>query len=255
METGFLGIPDVDGLIFIGLSVASLFTSFIVSVTGAAGGLLMLGILALVFPPAIMIPIHTVVLLGDNITRVALMWRHVLRAALLPFFLGAALGAALGGQIFVALPTATLQLILGVFIIIFTWMPKIANTGSLKGRFGLVGFVATFIGIFVSAVGALVTPFVAAACPDRRELVATFSAVLGMVHLCKLVAFGLLGMTLAPYLPLMGAMVATAAIGNLLGRRALNSIPEDSFRLVFKVILTAMALRILWLAAGNAGYV
>lgn len=255
MEAGFLGVPDVDSLIFCGLALISLCAAIITAVTGAAGGLLLLGTLALVFPPAVLIPIHTVVMLGDNISRVAILWRHILRAALLPFFIGAALGALVGGQIFVALPTATLQLILGTFIIVFTWMPKIASTGSLRGRFSLVGFIATFAGIFVSATGTLVGPFVAAACPDRRQLISTFSAVMGLVHLCKLVAFGLLGVTLAPYLPLMAAMVATAAIGNLLGSRVLNRIPENAFRWIFRVVITALALRILWLAARNAGFV
>ena len=255
METGFLGVPDLDGLIFIGLALTSFCAAFITAVTGSAGGLLLLGILALVFPPSVLIPLHTVVMLGDNVSRVAILRRHVLKAALLPFFIGAALGAIAGGQIFVTLPTATLQFILGVFIIVFTWMPKIASTGSLRGRFGLIGFTATFVGIFVSAVGALVGPFVAAACTDRREVMGTFSAVMGLVHLCKMVAFGLLGVTLAPYLPLMVAMVATAAIGNLVGSRVLNHMPEHAFRQVFRVVLTGLALRILWLAAGNAGLI
>jgi uncharacterized membrane protein YfcA len=255
METGFLGVPGVDGPVFLALALTSLCTAFIAAVTGTAGGLLMLGILALVFPPSVLIPVHTVVMLGDNISRVVILWRHILRAVLLPFFIGAALGAAVGGRIFVALPTATLQVILGVFIIAFTWMPKIAGTGSLRGRFGLAGFAATFVGIFVSATGALVAPFVAAACSDRRGLVGTFSAAMGLVHLCKLAAFGLLGATLVPYLPLMAVMVATAAIGNLAGSRVLGRMPEHGFRLVFRVVLTALALRILWLAAGNAGLV
>lgn len=255
METAFLGVPGVDGLIFAGLALASLATAFIASTTGSAGGLLLLGLLALVFPPVVLIPLHTTVMLGDNISRVVILRRHILRAALLPFFIGAALGAAAGGRIFVALPTATLQFILGVLIIVFTWMPKIAGAGSLRGRFGLAGFAATFVGIFVSATGALVAPFVAAACADRRALVGTFSAVMGLVHLCKLVAFGLLGAALASYLPLMAAMVATAALGNLAGSRVLGRMPEHGFRLVFRVVLTALALRILWLAAGNAGLV
>jgi len=255
MATGFLGVPDVDGLIFIGLSLTSLCTSFIAGATGTAGGLLLLGILALVFPPAVLIPLHTVVMLGDNVSRLAFLWRHILRAALLPFFVGAALGAIAGGRIFVSLPTATLQLILGLLIIVFTWLPKIASTGSFRGRFGLIGFAATFVGVFVSATGALVAPFVAAATADRRDLIATFSAVMGLVHLCKLVAFGLLGATMAPYLPLMAAMVATGALGNLVGSRVLNRLPENAFRLVFRVLLTGLALRILWLAARNAGLV
>ncbi|MBT5456460.1 MAG: sulfite exporter TauE/SafE family protein, partial [Rhodospirillaceae bacterium] len=227
--------------------------AFVTAVSGSAGGLLLLGTLALVFPPTVLIPVHTVVMLGDSVSRAAILWRHVLWAAQLPFFIGAALGALVGGQIFVTLPTATLQVILGIFIIVFTWMPKIASTGSLRGRFSLIGFTATFVGMFVSAVGALVGPFVGAACPDRRQLISTFSALMGLVHLCKLVAFGLLGVTLAPYLPLMAAMVATAVIGNLIGSRVLNRIPENAFRLIFRLVLTALALRILWLAARNAG--
>jgi uncharacterized membrane protein YfcA len=255
METGFLGVPEVSGLIFLGLALTSFCTAFIAGVTGTAGGLLMLGILALVFPPAVLIPLHTVVMLGDNVSRIAILWRHVLRAALLPFFIGAALGALAGGQIFVTLPTLTLQIILGLSIILFTWMPKIASIGSLRGRFGLIGFTATFVGIFVSATGALVAPFVSAACTDRRNLVGTFSAVMALVHLCKLVAFGLLGVTLVPYLPLMAGMLVTATLGNLVGSRVLNRIPEHAFRLVFRVVLTALALRLLWQAAGNAGLV
>jgi uncharacterized membrane protein YfcA len=252
MEAGFLGVPGVDALVFAGLSLTSLCTAFIAGVTGAAGGLLLLGILALVFPPAILIPVHTVVLIGDNISRVAILWRHVARGALPPFFVGAALGAAAGGRIFVALPTAMLQLILGVAIIVFTWMPKIATSGSQGARFGAVGFIATFIGVFVSATGALVGPFMAAAYGDRRQLVATFSAAMGLVHICKLAAFGLLGVTLAPYLPLMAAMVGTAAIGNLIGSRVLARVPEHGFRVVFRLILTGLALRILWMAAQGA---
>jgi len=69
------------------------------------------------------------------------------------------------------------------------------------------------------------------------------------------VAFGLLGVTLAPYLPLMVAMVATAALGNLAGSRVLRRVPEQAFRLLFRVLITALALRVLWLAARNAGLV
>ena len=59
-------------------------------------------------------------------------------------------------------------------------------------------------------------------------------------------------MALAPYLPLMAAMVATATLGNLIGSRVLNRIPEHAFRLTFRVVMTGLALRLLWLAAANA---
>ena len=127
METGFWGVPDVNGLIFVGLALTSLCAAFITGSAGAAGGLLVRGTLALVFPPAVLLPVHTFVMLGDNLGRVVILWRYLMWRVMLPVFIGAAIGAAAGGQIFVALPTATLQCILGIFIIIFTWMPKIAN--------------------------------------------------------------------------------------------------------------------------------
>lgn len=252
METGFLGIPDVDQLIFAGLVLTALISAFVTGVAGAAGGLLLLGVLAAVFPPAILIPVHTVVMLGDNCGRIAILWRHIMWRALAPFFIGAAIGAAAGGQIFVSLPTEILQISLGVLIIVFTWMPKIASVGSLGGRFGLVGFAATFVGMFVSATGVLVGPFVAAACKDRRDVIGTFSATMALVHLCKLVAFGFLGVSLAPYFPLIAAMLAATVIGNLLASRILNRIPERAFRLVFRILLTALAIRILWVAFSGA---
>lgn len=61
-------------------------------------------------------------------------------------------------------------------------------------------------------------------------------------------------MTLAAYLPLIAAMFATTIIGNLAASRVLNRIPEQGFGLVFRILLTALAIRILWLAAGNAGF-
>jgi len=99
METGFLGVPDVSVAIFSGLAAASMVTSFIATVTGAAGGLLLLGTMALVFPPQILMPLHTVAMLGDNVTRIAVLWRDVARSALLPFLIGSTLGAAAGGKI------------------------------------------------------------------------------------------------------------------------------------------------------------
>jgi uncharacterized membrane protein YfcA len=255
MEPGFLGIPGVDSLIFSGLTLTSFCTAVLLGVTGSAGGLLLLGVLALVFPPAQLIPIHTFVMLGDNVSRVAVLRRYVMRGALVPFAIGAGLGALAGGQIFMTLPAAALQAILGVSIIAFTWMPKIASAGSLPGRFGVIGFIATFAGIFVSAVGMLVSPFVAAAYADRHNVIGTFSAMMSVVHLCKLVAFGLLGASLAPYLPLILSMIAGAAIGNLFAGKVLGRMPERAFRVIFKFFLTVLALRILWLAADNAGIV
>ena len=100
----FLGTPGVDAWSFLGLTAASLVTSVLGVSTGAAGGVILLGLMAIFLPPAVLLPIHTVVMLGSGITRATMMWRYVMREAIAPFVLGAAIGAVAGANVFVALP-------------------------------------------------------------------------------------------------------------------------------------------------------
>jgi len=52
----------------------------------------------------------------------------------------------------------------------------------------------------------------------------------------------------------MAAMIVTGALGNWLGEIALYRVTEQRFRLVFQLILTALALRLLWDALRHAGW-
>ena len=88
---------------------------------------------------------------------------------------------------------------------------------------------------------------------DRRNLVATFSAHMTWVHLLKVIAFGVLGVALVDYVPLMAAMVVGSSLGGWSGSKVLNRVPERGFRVVFKVLLTLLALRLLWQAAQSNG--
>lgn len=251
----FLGVPDVNIWVFAGLAIAPIVTNFIGITMGAAGGLVLLAVMALVFPPAILIPVHTIVQLGSVTSRLFILWRWIVRGALLPFLAGAVVGAATGAQVFVALPPYVLQGILGVFILFAIWTPSIAAAGSLRGRFAALGFGATFLGMFVSATGTLITPFVAAASPDRRNYAATFAAMMTMMHGSKLVAFGVLGIAVGAYLPLVAVMIATSFLGNGLGKWALEHMPERAFRIILRVAVSLLALRLLWVALRDSGTV
>lgn len=253
MEQGFLGVPDVDVWLFAALTAGSFLTHFFGMVTGAAGGLMLLAILATVFPPVVVVPLHTVVQLVSNVGRVAIMWSYVVRSLLAPFLLGAVIGAAAGAQIFVTLPSGLLLGIIASFILLALWLPKLALVGAARGRFAVVGFAATFLGVFVSATGTLVGPFVHHATADRRNYVATFGALMAIMHTAKLVAFVAVGIALGKYAPLIVAMIAAGILATWIGRMVLDRVPERLFRSVFRVILTLLALRLLWVAAREAG--
>jgi uncharacterized membrane protein YfcA len=254
MEPQFLGVPGVDQWIFGGLAAASLATSFIGAMAGAAGGLILLALMAMIFPPSVLIPVHTVVQFGAGSSRAVMMRRWVMRGTLLPFLLGSVAGAAVGAQIFVALPTEVLEGILGAAVIALAWLPRFGRIGREGRRFAVLGFGATFLGMFISATGTLLAPFVASASPDRRNHAATLAALMALSHVTRIAAFGFLGVALASYLPLMLAMIAAAACGNWLATRTLDRMPERWFRLALQIILTGLGLRLLWAASRSAGW-
>jgi uncharacterized membrane protein YfcA len=240
--------PEIGPLLFAGLSVASFISAFIGVYTGAAGGVLLLALMAMVMPPTAVIPVHTVVMLGTGFARSITMWRYIMRGTLLPFAIGSVIGGALGAKVFIALPITSLQAILGAFVLLVTWMPKLGRIGAERGRFAFLGFGTTFLGVFVSATGTLLAPFVASAASNRHIHAATLGALMTIAHIAKLVAFGFIGFAIGSFVPLMAAMIVAGATGNWLGELALDYTSEHRFRLVLQLVLTALGLRLLWMA-------
>jgi uncharacterized membrane protein YfcA len=255
MEAGFLGTPDTSVWLFSGLMAASFLTSYFSIVAGTAGGLMLLVVMASFYPPGVLIPMHTIVQLGAGISRALAMWQWVLKQTLLPFAIGCAAGAALGGYVFVSLPTGILMGGLGLFVLLITWAPQLGRVGQEQGRFALLGFGVTVLGVFVSATGTIVGPFVASASPDRRNHVATMSTLMAITHIAKMAAFLWIGFALGAYVPLIAAMIASGVAGNWLGERHLNRLREDWFRLGFKIIMSALALRLLWMGLRELGVI
>src|SRR5581483_8617987 len=119
----------------------------------------------------------------------------------------------------------------------------------------VLGFVTTFLGVFVSATGTLLAPFIAASTPDRRVHVATMGALMMTSHLAKVAAFGFIGFAIGRYVPLMVAMIGTGAMGNWIGELALLRTSESRFRLLLQAALTLLVVRLLWSAASGAGWI
>lgn len=132
-------------------------------------------------------------------------------------------------------------------------MPKFTRMGTERNRFAVLGFAATFLGIFVSATGTLIAPFVANASPDRRNHAATMGTLMCISHLTKIAAFGILGVSVGAHIPLVLAMIAGASLGSWAGGKTLNKVPERLFRVVFQTLLTVLALRLLWVAVRDSG--
>ena len=241
------GLGPWDLILLCGISFLG---SFITAGLGLGGGVLVFATMALFLPPAALIPVHGVVQLGSNLGRAALMMRHVMSPIIPAFLAGTVLGAAVGGQLVVTLPTPLLQAILAAFVLYATWAPKFQASSPGKGTFFGVGALGTFATMFVGATGPLIAPFVAAACKERQQVVATHAILMTIQHGFKILVFGVLGFAFGPYVPLLAGLLAFGFAGTSAGRLVLDRLPERVFRIGLKVILTLIALRLLYGAAG-----
>lgn len=241
--------PDVSALAALGLVALSLITSALTAAAGIGGGLVLLGVMASFLPPVIVIPIHGVVQFGSNIGRAALMRQHIDRHILVPFVFGSVLGVVVGAKLFVALPSVVLQAILGVFVLASVWLPKLKASKIPNRGFFLVGAVGSFCTMFVGATGPFVASFITPDRLPRHAVVATHASCMSVQHVLKVIAFGFLGFAFVPWVPLLVAMIAAGFLGTVLGKRLLDRLPHRIFSRAFKIILTGLALRLLYAAA------
>jgi len=233
-----------------GLVALSFFTSMLTAGAGIGGGVILLSVMASLLPAIAVIPVHGVVQLGSNAGRGFLLREHLNKQVCGYFIAGAVIGALIGGKLYLNLPGTVLQAVLGVFILAITWLPKPHQHVIADRAYALVGLVSTFLTMFLGGTGPFVAAFLPPAHFGRQQTVATHAACMVVQHGFKVLAFGVLGFAFAPWLALLGAMIGAGFIGTISGRAVLMKLPEKVFAIVFKTILTLLALRLLYHAAG-----
>lgn len=238
--------PGVTEWSFVALCLLSFLTSAVSAAFGLGGGAALVAVMASVMPPISIIPVHAVVQVGSNFFRAAIMWRNILFTWMPPFVIGTFIGAAVGGQIVFALPKPLLQAIIGVFVLYAVWGPKVRAMEPSRLTFGCVGAAASFATMFAGATGPLIAPFIKASTSDRMMTVATHAAFMSWQHGVKILTFGFLGFAFGPYIPLTGLMILFGIFGTLSGKFILDWMPEKVFRNGFNLMLTILALRLLY---------
>ncbi len=244
--------PGLSEWSFVVLCLVSFLGSAVSAAFGLGGGALTIAALAATMPAIAIVPTHAIVQIGSNFFRAVMLWRHIVYTWMLPFVIGTVIGAAIGGQIVVALPRHILQAIIGMFVLYAVWGPSVKATRPSHATFGIVGGLASFATMFAGATGPLIAPFIKASAGERHNIVATHAAFMSWQHGVKIIMFGLLGFAFAPYVTILVAMVVAGIIGTWSGRFLLNWMPEKIFRWGFNIVLTAAALRLLYGAALEA---
>ena len=78
----------------------------------------------------------------------------------------------------------------------------------------------------------------------RQALIGTKAACQMLGHLAKLVVFGVAGFAFADYLGLLALLCALVVAGTWAGSQLLDRVNERAFTLLYKGVLTLIALRL-----------
>lgn len=243
-ELLFAGLDAPVALSLLGLSFLS---SLITAAFGIGGGVLMLAVMATLLPAAAVIPVHGLVQLGSNAGRAFVFRAEINRRHLAPFTIGAVLGIAAGSSVVVQLDAGLLQMIVGLFVLWTLYLPVPALMGRSAA---LTGALSSVLTMFVGGTGPFIAAFVKTLQFDRVSHVATHAAMMTVQHLLKTLAFGVLGFAFGQWIGFVMLLILFGFLGTLAGRSVLLRINEALFQKVLTVILTLLALQLVY--AGGA---
>jgi len=219
--------------------------STLAAVFGMGGGVLLITLMPGLVPAAAIIPLHAVTQLASNGSRALFGWRHIDTRLILPFLLGAALGAAVGALVFEQLNLDWLPGLIGIVILVITWMPLPMVRGAGRWPLVLLGFYQTAIGMVIGASGPLGAALLARRSKRRDWLVVNTAVYMSGNHTLRILAFFVLGFSFADYALLLAGMVLGVVAGSWLGTWLRQYVPELNFHLWFKVLVSLLALRMI----------
>lgn len=210
--------------------------------------MLLLAVMAGTMPISALIPVHGLVQLGSNGNRALMTAKHIDWSMLKYFSVGAIIGAFLASFIVVQLPLVIIQFAVAAFILFLVWgsKPK-AQEMKPAGR-TLAGLMTTLVSMFVGATGPLVAAFVHRNNYNKMQITGTFASCMTLQHGLKAFVFTFVGFSFAQWAGLIITMIGSGALGTFFGLKVLKRVPAKKFILVFKVVVTLLALRLLWQA-------
>jgi uncharacterized membrane protein YfcA len=223
-------------------------TSCLTAIIGMGGGVLLLTLMPGLVPTNAILPLHALTQLASNVSRAAFGWRAIDLAIVPAFTVGALLGSWLGAGIYQAIDLQWLPALIGVFILLFTWLPLPVLRGGSHLALLVLGFFQTGLGMLAGATGPLGAAILLQRNSERDWLVVNTAVYMTLNHTLRVLAFFALGFSYAPWLGLVTAMVAAGIVGSWVGTRLRGFVPQRDFHKWFRVLVTLLALRMIALA-------
>lgn len=233
-------------------------TSSISAVLGMAGGIILLGIMAIMIPEGyVVVALHGVVQLISNLTRSYVFRSHIRKDIISQYLPGAVLGLLAASAIifglihFFNLNSAAdlkvdfLKAFIGVFILWFLFGKRHKITSDSPHFFG-VGALSGLCTTFIGATGPLIAPFFLKGKLTKENIIANKALCQAISHIGKMPLFMLFfDFNYYSEVELLLPLTIAVFVGTNVGKKVLGFIPEKIFRLMFKTALTLIAIKLI----------
>ncbi len=221
--------------------------SLITSLTGLGGGTLILAGLLLVYPPELAIPLHSFTQLMANGFRVVIFFKQIAWQIVGAYSLLMLPAAWSGAKLFEHFNPSILKLVVGSFILFsvlpFRWKSK--SRPNLM-TFTFLGGISGFLGVFVGAVGPMVTPFFNRLNLKREENLSTKSAGQMFLQFSKIIAFtGAAGVNFLKLKENIALIVVGTLVGIALSFPISKKISDTHFSKLVNFLLGLISVKII----------
>ena len=231
--------------VFVVLVAGSFLASIANAAFSAGGALIILAVTSSVLPITAVVPIHSTLLIGSTTTRVLLFWQHIEWKIAGPFLVASAFGALLGSRLYFELPDRAIAITIALLMLVAIWLPGIRWRPKLRHPWLIVGFVHSLLSTLF-AYGAILQSIILHTGLNRRQVVGTVGGCLTGMAVFKISGYALNGFDYRPFLGTIAAAVAVSFVGTWIGKQLVDRISERAFRVVFRVLITVTALRLIY---------
>ena len=249
---------DLELIQLITLIISAFITSAISAVLGMGGGIILLGIMAIIIPEGYMvIALHGIIQLFSNSTRTYIFRKHIKKNIVNKFLIGSFVGAFLSGVIifllvqFYEVKSASeikidfLKPIIGVFILWYLFL-KGPKKEKENQSFIKVGGISGLASVFVGATGPLIAPFFLNSKLTKENIIVNKAACQMITHLTKIPLFiYFFNVNYVDEYLILIPLILSVYIGTKLGKKILSFIPEKTFKMLFRVCLSVIAVRLI----------
>ena len=239
------------------LIAAAFITSSISAILGMGGGIILLGIMAIIIPEGyVVVALHGIIQLVSNVTRSYVFRKNIKGKIIRQYFPGVLLGLCLSAIIMILIECINVQSakdikvdilkpLIGIFIIWFLFGRRPQVKDKQPHFFG-VGALSGLTTTFIGATGPLIAPFFLKGKLTKEEIIANKAVCQAISHAGKIPLFIIFfNYNYFAELGLLIPLTIAVFIGTNFGKQILQFIPEQVFRILFKVALTLIAIKLI----------